>query len=186
KIIISLLFYTTVFVLIYFLDVQGKSYVYPSYILLPIALFFSVTDFYNRKIEVYKIKKYWKLFKRLLYSSFTLVISNFASIMFLYTDIFIIKLLSDSANREIADFSFALNVASILLIVSTTLVQVDIEKLKKHPSYVFVLNKKITFLTFSLSLGLILMYYLMINSRHYEQYCNTFILFLVILCGKVF
>jgi|GEM_PF-1079124 len=186
KILISVLFYSSVFVFIYFLNSKGKSYIYPSYFLLPIALLFSFTGFHGKKVEIYKIKKYWKLFKKLLYYSFTLVISNFAGIMFLYTDIFVIKLLSDTANSEIADFSFALNVASVLLIVSTTLVQVDIEKLKTVPHYLTVLNRKIIILIIVLMSVLVLTYYIMTNSAYFIEYKNTFILFLIILTGKVF
>ena len=106
-------------------------------------------------IEFTKLRKYWKLFKKLLLNSFTLVVSNFANLMFLYTDIFVIKLLSEQANSEIADFSFALNVASVLLLISMTLIQVDIEKLKNKASYFKILNKKIVISTFLLSLSLI-------------------------------
>lgn len=186
KVVISFIFYAAVFIFIYFLGTGGKSYIYPSYFILPFALVFLLTDFYNKKVEFSKIKKYWRLFRKLLYSSFSLVISNFAGLMFLYTDIFIIKLLSNSANKEIADFSFALNIASILLIVSTTLVQVDIEKLKTVPHYLSILNKKIIILIILLMFILVLTYYIMTNSAYFIEYKNTFILFLIILTGKVF
>lgn len=186
KIVISILFYGAVFGLIYFFQVKGEAYLYPSLILLPLVLVYTYFDLRKTNVNFSKLRKYWRLFRKLLLSSFTLVVSNFASIMFLYTDIFIIKLLSSSANREIADFSFALNVASILLVVSTTLVQVDIEKLKNVPNYLPILNKKIVFLSLTLACTLIIGYFLIINSELYESYRNTFTLFLIILVGKVF
>lgn len=185
KIVISILFYGAVFGLIYFFQVKGKAYVYPSLILLPLVLIYSYFDLRKTNIEFLKLRKYWQLFKKLLLNSFTLVVSNFANYMFLYTDIFVIKLLSKNANTEIADFSFALNVASILLLISMTLIQVDIEKLKNKASYFKVLNKRILFSTLLLSSVLIIGYFILINN-FYLKYNNTFLLFIIILIGKIF
>lgn len=186
KIAISILFYGGVFCLIYFAGIKGEAYLYPAIFLLPLMLLYTYFDFRKVRLELRKLKSYWKLFKKLLISSFTLVVSNFANLMFLYTDILLIKILSNSANTEIADFSFALNVSSVLLIVSTTLVQVDIEKLKSVPNYLYVLNKKIILFSIILASALVVVYYLIINSEIYDGYQNTFTLFLIILLGKVF
>lgn len=185
KIIISILFYGGIFLGIYFFQAEGRAYLYPAFALLPAALVFSYFDFRKSRVEIRKLKKYWKLFKKLLYSSFTLVVSNFANFMFLYTDIFVIKLLSKSANEEIADFSFALNVASILLIISMTMIQVDIEKLKKNKSYFFSLNKQIFTSTIIMATALLMGYYILINN-FYLSFDNTFLLFIIILVGKIF
>lgn len=185
KIVISILFYGAVFGLIYFFQVKGKAYVYPSLILLPLVLIYSYFDLRKTNVNFSKLRKYWRLFRKLLLNSFTLVVSNFANYMFLYTDIFIIKLLSKNANTEIADFSFALNVASILLLISMTLIQVDIEKLKNKASYFKVLNKRILFSTLLLSSVLIIGYFILINN-FYLKYNNTFLLFIIILIGKIF
>ena len=185
KIIISILFYGAVFCLIYFQQIRGEAYLYPSLILLPLVLVFTLFDFRKSKAEILKLKKYWNLFRKLLFSSFTLVVSNFANLLFLYTDIFIIKILSKIPNDEIADFSFALNVAGILLIISMTLIQVEIEKLKKNFRFIFNLNKKILTLTVFTSAILIFGYYILINTI-YTSFNETFILFLIILIGKVF
>lgn len=184
KIIISILFYSGVFLLIYFYQVNGLAYLYPAIILMPFALVFTYIDFRKTHIEVQKIKKYWRLFKKLLYSSFTLVVSNFANLLFLYTDIFVIKWLSTSANSEIADFSFALNIAGILLIISMTLIQVDIEKLKKIPTFLNKLNQKILILTALASVLLIGFYWILIQN-YFQNFKSTFILFLIILTGKI-
>jgi len=185
KIIISLLFYGGVFCLIYFAGIKGEAYLYPAIFLLPLMFLYTYFDFRKVRLELRKLKSYWKLFKKLLISSFTLVVSNFANLMFLYTDILLIKILSNSANTEIADFSFALNVAGVLLIVSMTLIQVEIEKLKMNQSFVFSLNRKISILTIFLSTVLILTYYVLINT-YYTKFSETFFLFTVILVGKVF
>lgn len=185
KIIVSILFYGLVFWLIYFLQVEGEAYIYPSLILLPVVLIYTYFDLKKSDIKFSRLRKYWKLFKKLLFSSFTLVVSNFANYMFLYTDIFIIKIISSNANTEIADFSFALNVASILLLISMTMIQVDIEKLKKNSAYFKILNKKILISTILLSLVLIMGYFILINN-FYLKYNNTFLLFIIILIGKIF
>ncbi|MFA7448007.1 MAG: oligosaccharide flippase family protein [Weeksellaceae bacterium] len=185
KIVISILFYGAVFGLIYFFQVKGEAYLYPSLILLPLVLIYSYFDLRKTNVNFSKLRKYWRLFRKLLLSSFTLVVSNFANLMFLYTDIFVIKLLSEQANSEIADFSFALNVASVLLLISMTLIQVDIEKLKKNFRFIFNLNKKILTLTVFTSAILIFGYYILINTI-YTSFNETFILFLIILIGKVF
>ncbi len=185
KIVISILFYGAVFGLIYFFQVKGEAYLYPSLILLPLVLVYTYFDLRKANIEFTKLRKYWGLFRKLLLSSFTLVVSNFANFMFLYTDIFVIKLLSKSANKEIADFSFALNVASVLLLISMTLIQVDIERLKKNKSHFFSLNKRIFLSTLFMTTALLMGYYVLIN-YFYLSFNNTFLLFVIILIGKIF
>lgn len=185
KIIISLLFYLAVFGFVFYGKAGGEAYLYPSLFLLPLALGYAYYEIKKEKPEWLKLKKYWSLFKKLLLNSFTLVVSNFANMMFLYTDIFVIRLLSSSPNDEIADFSFALNVASVLLIVSTTLIQVDIESLKHEKGAIKVLRKKINWITISMSLVLIAAYYFIIHT-YYQKFENTFLLFLIILIGKLY
>ncbi len=183
KIGISILFYGWVFISIYHFDVAGYAYVYVNYLLLPVSFLHVAVIFYRERIVWQKIKRYWNLFRKLLWSSFTLVISNFANMMFLYTDIFIIKWLSDSANIDIANYSFALNVANILLLIPLTLVQVDIEKLKNNFRYVRELNKKIIMLTITVSIVLVLFFYVLINYV-ITDYKNIFSLFMIILGAK--
>jgi O-antigen/teichoic acid export membrane protein len=184
KIIISLLFYGIVFISIYYFDIKGYAYVYVNYLLLPLFLIFIAINFIQEKIIWEALKRYWKLFRKLLWSSFTLVISNFANMMFLYTDIFIIKLLSQESNIDIANYSFALNIANILLLIPLTLVQVDIEKLKASYKYVSDLNKKIMILVIVASLLLSIGFYVLINT-YFTEYSNIYILFLIILAAKI-
>ncbi|HRO08182.1 MAG TPA: oligosaccharide flippase family protein [Saprospiraceae bacterium] len=183
KIVVSVLFYGSVLGLVNFWEIKGQAYLFPSVLLLPLALLYAYMDFRRVGIVWDKVSKYWQLFKKLLLSSFTLVVSNFANLLFLYTDILVIKWLSSSANLEIADFSFALNVAGILLIISMTLIQVDIEKLKVNAAFLHALNIKIVVLTLIVSVLLIVGYYVLIT-HFFEQFGATFWLFLIILAGK--
>ena len=185
KIIISLLFYGLVYVLIRYYQVSAYAYVYPAYVLLLPAVLFVIWLIYNEYIKLRILKKYARLFFRLLPSSLTLVVSNFANLMFLYTDIFIIKFLSQNPSVEIADYSFGLNIANILLIIPVTLVQVDVEKLKLDNLYLKILVKKILLLISLASLVLIIFYFV-ITQNFYTKFQNTLILFLIILFAKIF
>lgn len=183
KIFISLFFYVALFVSIYFFNVTGMAYVVGGYIIMPIALIYTSYHLLQQKLFKQKFLKYWKLFKKLLFNSFTLVIGNFANLMFLYTDIFIIKIISDNANSEIANYSFALNIGNLLLLIPLTLVQVDIEKLKNSFSYIKVLNKKIKTLSIIIAIIVTLLYVILV-SYFYKDYEGFFIAFLIIVAAK--
>ncbi|MDP2686908.1 MAG: polysaccharide biosynthesis C-terminal domain-containing protein [Aequorivita sp.] len=185
KIIISILFYGVIFISIYYFDVTSYAYVYVNYFLFPLSFIHVGALFYREKIVWQKIKTYWRLFKKLLLSSFTLVISNFANLTFLYTDIFVIKLLSENSNVDIANYSFALNVANMLLLIPLTLVQVDIEKLKIVPNYLIEINKKILVLVLVASLFLFGFYLILVNN-FFTDYSNTQNVFIIILLAKIF
>lgn len=183
KSIISLLFYGVIFILIYNFDVSGMAYIYVSYILLPVSIVYIWIKLIKQKIVIYKLKKYWGLFKKLLYSSSTLVMSSFTNLMFLYSDIFLIKLLSDEANRDIADYSFSLNIASMLILIPMTLIQVDIEKLKKDSSLPNKLNKKILSLLF-LGIVLLIITFKLLTTYLVPDYQDVLLLFLIIIAAK--
>ena len=114
-----------------------------------------------------------------------MVISNFANLMFLYTDIFIIKVLSDKANSEIADFSFALNISNMLLLIPLTLVQVDIEKLKQPGGHFSILNKRIIYLVIFAAIFLV-GFYKVFTQTVFVDFKETMTLFLIILVAKIF
>tara|TARA_R110000868_G_scaffold162747_1_gene394227 strand:+ start:2653 stop:3834 length:1182 start_codon:yes stop_codon:yes gene_type:complete len=185
KIIVSIFFYLILFISIYYFDITAKAYVITSYFLLPLAIIYIIYEIYNQKIVKIKAQKYWGLFRKLLISSSTLVVSNFANLMFLYTDIFLIQMISENSKSEIADFSFALNIATMLLLIPITMVQVDIETLKSNKLYFSILNRKIFLLTIIFSVFLIGVYYFLINA-FFDKYANTFYLFLVLLAAKLF
>lgn len=185
KIVVSTLFYCILFIGLYHLKIKGDLYAYGGMWLLPAFILYMLYVLWNDKIVFGKAKKYWTLFKKLLSSSFTLVISNFANLMFLYTDIFIIKLIAESPDSKIADFSFALNIAAMLLLIPITLIQVDIEKLKQLKEYLGVLNKKISLLTLIAGAILVLLYPIFVN-KLFPEYNGTIVLFYVILIAKIF
>ena len=185
KAIISLLFYAIVLTSIFYVQSPEFSFVYVSYFLLPVLLIYTSYYTYKQQIVRFKLKRYWGLFKKLLSSSFTIVISNFANMMFLYTDILIIKFLSQSANIDIANYSFSLNIANALILVPLTLVQVDIEKLKKNMAYANILRKRILFSTMCLAMGLLIIF-LLLTQFYFQDYRLVFRVFLVILGAKMF
>lgn len=183
KTIISILFYLVIFCSIYFFSVGGYAYVYVNYILFPLFFIYAGYILYKQKIIWRKVKHYWRLFRKLLYGSFTLVVSDFSNMMFLYTDIFIIKLFSGQANIDIANYSFALNIGNMLLLIPMTLVQVDIEKLKSNFDFVKTLNKRISALLAISSVGIIILFYILVT-YFIPEYKDVFGLFLVILVAK--
>ena len=185
KSIISVLFYAIILIALYYFDVKGQAYIVVNYIILPLAALYLTFLFFKEDIVMHEVKKYWGLFKKLLLSSFTLVISNFANLMFLYTDIFILKLLSDQSNIDIANYSFALNVANILMLIPMTMVQADIEKLKNDKTYFASINRKIKFLVAGAALLLFVFYYVLTNAI-FIDYKETYVIFVIILFAKMF
>ena len=185
KSIISVLFYAIILIALYYFDVKGQAYIVVNYIILPVAALYLTFLIFKEDIVMHEVKKYWGLFKKLLLSSFTLVISNFANLMFLYTDIFILKLLSDQSNIDIANYSFALNVANILMLIPLTMVQADIEKLKNDKTYFASINRKIKFLVAGAALLLFVFYYVLTNAI-FIDYKETYVIFVIILFAKMF
>lgn len=184
KIILSVLFYVLVFLSYFSFDRAAYAYVIPAYILLPISALHIAYILRKEQLVWRKLKRYWRLFRKLLASSFTLVVANFTNMMFLYTDIFIIKFLSRDANVDIANYSFALNVSNMLLLIPMTLVQVDIEKLKQNNSYTRELNRKIL-IFIALATVLLIVFFKVLTGYYIVEYQNVFWLFLIILGAKI-
>ena len=181
---ISFLFYSIILLYLYFGSYPEFTFVYVNYYLLPVCLLAYVVVLYKQQLNFRNLKHYLRVFKKLLFGSFTLLVSNFANMMFLYTDIFIIKALSSLADIEIADYSFALNISNALMLVPLTLVQVDIEKLKKSPFYYKSLNKKIIGLVLIAAIILAILFYGLTHS-YFDNYANTWYIFIVILSAKI-
>ncbi|MGJ8665370.1 MAG: oligosaccharide flippase family protein [Patiriisocius sp.] len=185
KIITSILFYTLLYFGLNYFDISSNLYPFGGTWLLPVFSIYLIFVFWNKKIVLIKLKKYWKLFRKLLVSSFTLVLSNFSNLMFLYTDIFLIKFIAKNPDVMIADFSFALNVAATLLLIPITLVQVDIEKLKQNIGYIKILNRRIIVLVFLASVILVTLYPILVRNL-FELYEDTIVLFIILLIAKIF
>jgi O-antigen/teichoic acid export membrane protein len=181
---ISFLFYSIILLYLYFGSYPEFTFVYVNYYLLPVCILAYVIVLYKQQLNFRYLKHYLRVFKKLLFGSFTLLVSNFANMMFLYTDIFIIKVLSSQADIEIADYSFALNISNALMLVPLTLVQVDIEKLKKSPFYYKSLNKKILGLVLIAAIILAILFYGLTHS-YFNNYANTWYIFIVILGAKI-
>lgn len=184
KVVTSFLFYSGIFLLLLFHPEPEKAFVTINYYLIGIGIIFIIGLFKSYKIKLTFLKRYFSLFKKLLLNSLTLVVSNFANIMFLYTDIMILKLISKTPNTDMADYSFTLNIANILILMPLTMVQVDIEKIKSSIQ-IKELNNKIIKLLVVFVLGILLLYVLLINS-YYINYKDTFSVFLILLLAKFF
>lgn len=184
KSVVSVLFYLTVFLLILLSQQQSLAFIHVNYFVFPLGIIYILKVFWNANISKRFLLNYYKLFKKLLLSSLTLVISNFANIMFLYTDILIINIISATPKTDIADYSFALNVCNMLILIPFTLVQVDIESLKRKGD-VKTLNSKILKSLVLFSLILVISYLFLINT-YYSNFNGTLQLFLVILLAKFF
>ncbi len=185
KSLMALLFYSTVFVLVLYSDFPQYSFVKAAhYFLIPgfIILFF---EWKSEHIDWRILFKYFRHFRLLIFGAVTLIFNNLSNMAFLYSDIFIIKLLSAKPNPQIADYSFSLNAANILMLIPMTLVQVDIEKLKKNIRYLSQLNRKILYLIILAILMMIPAYYLLTH-KFYIRYAETLLLFLIIAGAKIF
>lgn len=184
KSVVSVLFYLVVFLLLLLSQEQNLAFVQVNYFVFPLGLIYILKVFWNANINRRFLLNYYRLFKKLLLSSLTLVMSNFANIMFLYTDILIINIISATPKTDIADYSFALNVCNMLILIPFTLVQVDIESLKRKGD-VKTLNSKILKSLVLFSLILVISYLFLINT-YYSNFNGTLQLFLVILLAKFF
>ena len=183
KAIISIFFYLGVFLLVIFSSSPEKAFITVNYYLLAVGVVF--LSILNKRIN-YKfnvLRRYYKLFIRLLTSSLSLVLSNFVNIMFLYTDILILKLISNSANSDIANYSFALNIANMLILIPFTFVQVDIESIKRYKGLKLKV-KRIFKLVLLFASFLVIIYYGLI-SVFFQDFSETMLLFIVILSSKI-
>ena len=185
KIFVSVLYYSLVYVAIRYFQVSGYAFVYPAYVLILPGFMLSIWLLAKEQIKFRLLKKYVRLFIKLLPNSLTLVVGNFVNLMFLYADIFIVNVLSSQPKIDIANYSFSLNIAHTLLLIPITLVQVDIEKMKKSTKEVPVLFRKIVILMLTLSLVLIV-FYKYFTGLFFVKFIDTYWLFIVILIAKLF
>jgi len=185
KIIISCIFYALVYVLIIYGDSPSFAFVESSNFIFPLGAVFLFVLIRSFRAKYSVFLKYLKLFKKLLVSSSTLVISTIANMMFLYSDIFIVKLLSANPSMEIANFSFVLNITNLIVIIPMTLIQVDIGKIKEGSyNWLQSYRRKIFIYILIFALFVALGYALLINS-YYEAYSDTVLLFSVLIIGKI-
>lgn len=183
KAIISIFFYLGVFFLVIFSSTPEKAFITVNYYLLIVGVVFLLALNQRVVFKLNMLRRYYKLFIGLLTCSLSLVLSNFINIMFLYTDIMILKLISASANSDIANYSFALNIANMLILIPLTLVQVDIESIKRYDGLKLRVKRIFKLvLLFASSLGVI--YYGLI-SVFFQDFSETMLLFIIILSSKI-
>lgn len=183
---------STVFngILIFYLwsyNASSNAIVVVSNICLVVFGFFVIGIFrsYYLKGMLRHIKRYIKLFYNILYGSFSMVMNNFINIAFIYTDIFIIKYLSetDQANVLIGQYSFPLNIANALVIIPITIAHVDIEAIKKN---VALFKKVVERNRLGLLVGLIGLpfVYAIVLWITDDKYAGTWLLFIILVLAK--
>jgi len=187
KLIVSFLFSLVIFLFAYYFNYKYKSLINACYLLYLIMLIRYIFIFYNYLSSGLfdNIKKYSKLFFKILFSSFTLVVTNFVSMAFLYTDIFIINLLDINPMPVIGDYSFVLNIANVLLIIPLTIVQVDINNVKYDNTLIINLIKKIKKYILLFIIPVIIIYLLLTNLI-VHKFDNTTTLFILVIFAKIF
>jgi O-antigen/teichoic acid export membrane protein len=87
-------------------------------------------------------------------------------------------------NIDIADYSFVLNICNIMILIPLTIVQVDIEQIKRAENKK-LMNTKILKLISIFSVLIIIVYFVLINT-FYKDYQETIYMFIVILLAKFF
>ncbi len=185
KTIISFAFYTGILFYVLYSNTPEKAFIQVAkWLAIPGGVWL-INEWIRNHINWVFVKRYFKHFVKLIYGSITLLLNNFSNLMFLYTDIFIIKLLSAQPHIQIAEYSFSLNAANILMLIPLTLVQVDIEKIKKNNLYFGELQKKILILVL---IGIIILipFYFILIKHFYAKFSNTLLLFVLILLAKFF
>ena len=185
KIFFSLLYWGLILsFILYYTHPENSFLVVAGGLLIP-GMAFIAWELRRNDFRTDIFGKYIRHYRKLLYGSLALVLSNFTNIMFLYTDIFVIRYFSPRPQIDIADYSFSLNGANVLMLIPFTLVQVDIHHLKFKERYYRILQKRIGILTLAGVVFLIGAYWVLI---HYgvPKYGNTFGLFLLILTAKFF
>lgn len=189
KYIFSIFFNGLLLLIVYCVDNKAKSIIYVSYPLLIIGVLYFFYDFnieYNKGSFAF-LKKYYKVFKKQMFNSITLVLNSLSNTAFLVTDVYVIKhfIAEGVRNQLIADYSMVLNIANILLILPLTLINVDLESYKKgFLDFEISLNKIYKF-TIYLFFILCAFYFLLIRC-FLLNYKNTFFLFIIIALAKVF
>jgi len=185
KITSSVVFWGLIVIYLLYAAFPQYAFVRIPYFLLPLGWIYIVLEWIRSHVKWREFLRYASHFHNLLKGSLALVISNFANLMFLYTDIFIIKFLSSRPHVDIANYSFSLNMANILMLIPFTLIQVDMTRFKEEKAYYKLLYKKILWLTI-LGMAFLIPAYKILTSIWIEKYHDTFWLFLLILLAKFF
>lgn len=165
---------------------KEKSIIYTANLMLFITSCYLFLIILKEKkyLNFKKLKKYFYIYSNKLALSISIVINNIMTIAFFATDIFIIKYFStDNGNIEISNLSFVLLVTNLLLLISITFSQVDIEKLKFNNQVLNEIVIKIRKFNLLFIVMIISIYFLLINT-FFEKYNDTVVIFFIMLVGK--
>ncbi len=185
KILFSLIYWGAVYFYLTHSARPQRAFLRVTAVLVLPGAAFIAYEWLRSHVRWNEFKRYAAHFHKLLKGSLALVLSNFANMMFLYTDIFIIRFLSSRPHLDIAHYSFSLNMANILMLIPFTLVQVDMNRFKENKTYYRILSKKILWLTL-LGMLLLIPAYKILTGVWIVKYRDTFGLFLLILLAKFF
>lgn len=164
---------------------SADTIVYTSNAMLIIAMIYLYRVFKKEKIFNFKVlKNYLHIYLKKVYKSLAVVVNNIVTIAFFTTDIFIITWLSSDKYIEIANISFVLLLTNLLLLVSTTYSQVDIELLKKDSALTMAtIVKKIQKYNLYGMVLITTIYFISIQTYFYK-YNDTLMIFVILLFGK--
>lgn len=168
---------------------SAMSLVYAIDVLFGLGLFYLIKESvtYFKETSFVQFKRYFKLYSRVFVNSLIILVNTVVGFAFMYSDVLLVKALSP-ANIEtglLAQYGFCLTLANMVLLLPTSMVQVDIEKMKGKGFLIKpIVIKSHKFLVLSL-VGVGLFYFGLI-ALVFPEYASTWPVFLVILIGKYF
>jgi O-antigen/teichoic acid export membrane protein len=183
KNVVSVLFSIAVLGFFFSIEEKEMAIVYSSYPLIIIGIIYFMWDFDFGKLKsvFFRVSS---TIKEQYYNGTVIFITTLVNTSFLATDIFIISYFAGTEDTRLADYSFPLMVASALFIIPRTFTSVDVEDYKLSHDKFKKSAQKIFWLCLLAGFGLVLFYFGLINTL-FEEYKNTFAVFLVILLAKL-
>jgi O-antigen/teichoic acid export membrane protein len=188
KIIVAFIF--SAFTLFFYFSIteKSKALVYASYPLYGMGIMYLL--FVLRRHwqfdGILKIKTFFKLFIGQLGNMAALIAGNISNVAFLVTDIFVIRYMAkseDLALVEVAIYSFALTIASLIIIIPNTILSVDLEKMKYNLDAFDAAKQKIVKLNLII-IPIVFIGYALGVTYIYTNYNGTLMLFGLILVSK--
>lgn len=188
KIIVALIF--SVLILLFYFNITEtpKALVYASYPVYSMGMVYLlyVLRRHWQFDGILKIKTFFKLFIGQLGNMAALIAGNISNVAFLVTDIFVIRFMAkseDLALVEVAIYSFALTIASLIIIIPNTILSVDLEKMKYNLDAFDAAKSKIVTLNLII-IPLVFIGYTLGVTFIYTEYNGTLMLFGLILISK--
>lgn len=181
--IVSIFFTASVLIFFFIIEDKELALIYCTYPLLLIGTIYFIKNFsFQRVINSYNNIAH--TLKTQLYNGSVLFLSTLVNTSLLAIDIFIISYYSGNVDGKLADYSFPLMIANILLIIPLTLTNVDVEKYKMKHLFFTESLKKNNYFTLACAVFVFVFYWVLVK-YFYIDYENTIWLFSIILVGKV-